>query len=238
MTDTLSYEPAAPPVQPEPNAGSFPRRVVDTFISPVALFSRFGSRPPWVDVMLVSTVIMVLAFVLIPGDVWMATMEDAMRQRGQELPAGANPETMLAAQRIGGIVGAVIMLWLFLPIQAGLMVLIFSVVMGGKATFRQYLSVVAHAGLVGAVGALAALPITLQKGIMTQGITLAALAVGMDPDSFVYQFLNAWNVFQIWQLVLMGLGAAALNRRIGAGTAVGVLLGVYAVIAAVIAVVI
>lgn len=238
MTDTLSYQPSAPPAPTEPDAGSFPRRVIDTFFSPVALFRRFGSRPPWVDVMVLSTVIMVAAFALIPADVWLATMEEAMRQQGQELPPGANPETMLGVQRIGGIVGAGLTLWIFLPIQAGLMVLIFSVILGGKATFRQYVSVVAHAGLVGAVGSLAALPIILQKGVMTQGITLAALAGGMDPDSFVYQFLNAWNVFQIWQLVLMGLGAAALNRRIGAGTAVGVLLGVYACIAAIIAAVV
>ena len=116
------------------------------------------------------------------------------------------------------------------------MVLLFSVILGGTATFRQYVGVVAHASLVGAVGSLAALPITLQTGVMTTGITLGALAGGMDHDSFVYQFLNAWNVFVVWQLVVTGLGASALNRRIGAGTAVGVLLGLYAVVAVVIAV--
>jgi hypothetical protein len=67
------------------------------------------------------------------------------------------------------------------------------------------------------------------------GLSLGALAGGMDPESFVFQFLNFLNVFTIWQLVLMGLGAAALNRRVSNGAAVGVLLGLYAVIAAVLA---
>jgi hypothetical protein len=232
MTDTVTYIPEAPPAPQEPYAGSFPKRVVDTFISPIALFQRFGSRPPWVDVMILSTIITVIAITLIPADVWVATMEDAMRRQGANASGGMAPETMANAQRfIMPVMGAA-WLWVLLPILAGLMVLIFSVIMGGRATFRQYVSVVAHAGLIGAVGSLAVLPITLQKGVVTQGITLGALAGGMDPESFVYQFLNAWNVFLVWQVVVMALGAAALNRRIGAGTAVAVVLGVYACIAA------
>lgn len=231
MSDTLT---AAPSALQEPHAGSFPRRVIDTFFSPVALFSRFGARPPWVDVMLVSVVLGVIGFVLIPQEVWVNTMEEAMRQRGQEMPAGMNPQAMAGMQRMFGIAGGAIFPWIFLAVQAGIMVLLFNVILGGTATFRQYLAVGAHASLIGAVGQLASLPIILQKGVM-QGITLAPLAVGMDSDSFVYQFLNVWNVFIVWQVVVLGLGAAALNRRVSAGTAVGVLLGLYAVVALIIA---
>ena len=52
------------------------------------------------------------------------------------------------------------------------------------------------------------IPVIMQTGTMT-GITLGALAGGMDPESFVYQFLNAWNVFLVWQLVVIGLGAGS-----------------------------
>jgi hypothetical protein len=233
MTDTITYVPDAPPAAQEPHAGSLPRRVVDTFFSPIALFQRFGARPPWVDVMIVSIVLGLVMFALIPRDVWMATMEEGMRRQGQQMPAGANPETMLRVQRIGGMIASVVMPWIFLAIYAGLMTLIFSVVMGGRATFRQYVGVVAHSWLVAAVGQLVTLPIFLQKGVLSPtGLSLGALAGGMDPESFVFQFLNFLNVFTIWQLVVMGLGAATLNRRIGAGTAVGVLLGLYALIAA------
>jgi hypothetical protein len=236
MSDTLTADSSAQyPTAQEPNAGSFVRRVIDTFISPVALFSRFGARPPWVDVMALSVVIGLIAFALVPTDVWVATMEEAMRQRGQELPPGADPASMAGIQRIGGMVAGAVFPWVILVIQAALMVLVFSLVLGGKATFRQYLGVVAHASLIGAVGQVVALAVTLQQGVMTQGITLAALAGGMEKDSFVYQFLNVFNVFLIWQLVVMGLGVATLNRRIGAGTAVGVLLGLLAGIAAAIA---
>ena len=208
---------------------------MDTFFSPVALFQRFGERPPWWDVMLLSVVLTIGVLALIPGEVWLSTMEEAMRRRGQEMPANMAPESMARMQQAFGIGGAALASFFFLAVQAGVMVLLFSVILGGSATFRQYVGVVAHASLISAVGSVAALPITLQTGVMSTGITLGALAGGMDHDSFLYQFLNAWNVFWVWQLVVMGLGVSALNRRIGAGTAVGVLLALYAVIALVIA---
>jgi hypothetical protein len=235
MSDTLTTVPPTLTETPEPDAGSFARRVMDTFFSPVALFQRFGSRPPWVDVMILSVVLGVVTFALIPGEVWVNTMEEGMRARGQEMPAGTNPEQMAMINRIIGIGAGVVMPWIVLAITAGLMVLLFSVILGGRATFRQYVGVVAHASLIGAVGQLAALPVIMNKGLMV-GITLGPLVGGMDPESFVYQFLNAWNVFLVWQVVVMALGASALNRRIGAGTAVGVLLGLYAAVAVLIAV--
>lgn len=233
MTDTLTADSSAPhDAAREPDAGSFPRRVVDTFFSPVALFGRFGARPPWVDVMVLSVAIGLLMLALIPSEVLANTAEEAMRASGQQPPAGVDPEAMARIQRISMMVAGVVLPWIFLAFQAGLMVLIFSVVLGGHATFRQYVGVVAHAGLVTALGALVSLPLMLHRGVMDRGITLGALAGGMEPDSFVYQFLNAFDVFMVWQVVLLALGAAALNRRLGAGTAVAVLLGLYACIAA------
>lgn len=201
MSDTMTVVPPAPPAPLEPYAGSFPRRGMDTSISPIALFNRFGAWPPWVDVMLLSVVLAVGAMAFIPGEVWVSTMEEAMRQNGQALPANMDPASMARVQQMFAIGGAVFS-WIFLAVQAGVMVLLFSVILGGTATFRQYVGVVAHASLIGAVGSLAALPITLQTGVMTTGITPGALAGGMDPESFVYQFLNAWNVFVVWQLVV------------------------------------
>lgn len=238
MTDTITYGPPATPAAPEPDPGSLPRRVVDTFFSPIALFQRFGSRPPWLDVVILSIALGVVTMLLVPRDLLLASMEEAMRRQGGNAPP-MDPEQMVGMQRTIGIAGAVIGTGIFLVLLAGLMTLVFSVVMGGRATFRQYVGVVAHAGLVSAVGQLATLPLFIQKGVMSPtGLSLGALAGGMDPDSFVFQFLNFLNVFTLWQVVLMGLGAATLNRRIGAGTAVGVLLAVYAFIAAVIAAVV
>lgn len=236
MTDTATYIPEAPPAPQEPYAGSLPKRVVDTFISPIALFQRFGSRPPWVDVMILSVVLSLLVLYLTPSDVLVATVEETMRQRGQQMPAGADPQSMVGMQRIFGTIFGAVTPWIILVIYAGVMTLIFNVVMGGRARFRQYVSVVAHSFLIYALGQLVYLPIAIQQGVMSPGgLSLGVLAAGMDHDSFVYQFLNYLNVFGLWQAVVMGLGAATLNRRIGAGTAVAVMLALSAAFAAIFA---
>lgn len=229
MSD-ISFPQPSPALEQPAQHGSLPRRVIDTFFAPLALFRRFGARPPWLDVMLIGVVVGAVVYAFIPMDVWVETMREGVRTNPRM--RGMDPEAMAATQRIFGIIGAAVVPWIFLAVQAGVMVLLFTVLMGGTATFRQYVSVVAHASLIGALGALVQLPIIIQRQSLQAGITLAALVPGMETDAFLYQFLSWFNVFIVWSLVVAGLGVAALNRRIGAGTAVGVLLGIYAAIAA------
>jgi hypothetical protein len=233
MSDISVFEQPSVPVQ-ESQPGSLPRRIMDTFIAPIALFRRFGARPPWLDVMLISLAVTAVGWMLIPASVWEVAVDEMLRQR-PDAAGGMSPEAMAGMQRWISVAGVVVMSWVMLAIQAGLMVLLFSVVLGGSATFRQYVSVVAHSMLIGAVGMLATIPIIIQRQDLRAGITLAAVVPNADPQSFVYQFLNSFSVFLVWQTVVMGLGAHALNRRIGAGTAVGVMLVLYAVLAAAIA---
>lgn len=227
MTDT-TYAPAAQ--EPQAAPGSFVRRVADTFLSPIALFSRFGARPPWVDVTVLSVVIMAAAIAMVPESVFLETMREAVRQQGGQVTPAM--EQMAGMQRIFGIVATVVMPWIVLAVSAGLLTLIFSVMMGGRATFRQHVSVMAHAGLIGAVGLWARLPVILQKQDMQAGISLAALAPSAEPGSFTYKFLNAWDVFTIWQYVVIAFGVSVLGRKTGTGTALAVILGLYALVMA------
>lgn len=228
MTDTISYAPAAE--EPQAAPGSFARRVADTFLSPMALFERFGARPPWLDVTVLSVVVMAGAMAMIPESVFQTTMRAAIRaQGGQVTPA---MESMVGMQRVMTIVSTLVVPWIALAITAGLLTLLFSVLMGGRATYRQYLSVVAHASLIGAVGLWARLPIVLQKQDLSAGISLGALVPSADPDGFAYKFLNAFDVFTIWQYVVIAIGVAVLGRRAGVGTALAVILGLYALVMA------
>src|SRR5688500_5659252 len=209
MTDTSIPAAAAA----SEDAGPLPRRILVTFLSPGALFRRFGAAPPWWDVLLISTVLGAITFALIPREVWAAMIEETVAQNPQA-SGGMDVDQMAGLQRIFGIVGAVLMPWLFALIQGGILTFVFSVLMGGNARFRQYLAVIAHASLIGAVGQLASLPLILQKQDLRAGINLGALVPNADPESFIFQFLTGMNVFLIWGLVVTGVGVAAINRKI------------------------
>lgn len=222
MSDT-TYVPPAPAAEPAP--GNFFRRVAETFWSPVALFRRFGADAPWWDAALLAALLTVSSFLLVPASAWDAMAREAVR---------ANPQApmMSAGMQMGiSMAFGFVFLWIVLFIQAGILTLVFNVFMSGTARFRQYLALSAHTAIIGAVGAFANLPVIAKQGNLRATISLGAL-VGGDPDSFLAKLLGFFSVFLIWQLVVVGLGVSAMNRKIAPGVAVAVVFAVNLLFAA------
>lgn len=102
---------------------------------------------------------------------------------------------------------------------------IFNAILGGTATFKQVLGVVAHSQVIGALGAAAAAPIQYAQGIqsVTGPFNLGALVPMLAPDHPVAQFLGALSAFTVWQLVVTAIGLAVLYRRRSTGIAVALI---------------
>ena len=209
---------------------SLPRRILDVFLSPVSLFSRFGPRAPWVDVMLITVVASAVLMALIPDAVWIGTFREQMANNPNV--ARMDPESMVGVQRVSAIVMTLVAPWIMLLVQGGILFGIFTMLMGGEAKFRQYLAVGAHAGLIGLVGQIVALPLILAQENVQAGITLGALVP--DGEGFLPAFLGALNVFLVWQVVVLALGVTAINRRRSPLAAIEILLGIYLLVAVVI----
>jgi hypothetical protein len=118
---------------------------------------------------------------------------------------------------------------------AGILFGLFNV-MGGEATFKQAFAVVTHASVVSLLGAIFSGAINYFRGGMTGVANLGALLPMLPDTSFVGRFLGAIDVFLIWWLVVLSIGFAVLYRRRTQPIAIA-LLGVYVVIALIIAVV-
>jgi len=108
---------------------------------------------------------------------------------------------------------------------AGLYFVIFNVVLGGTATFKHVMSVVSHAGIIGALGIVLAAPIQYMQGTMTPmgPFTLSALLPMLDENSFLARFLGFLSVFSIWQTIVTAIGFAVLYRRKTSNIAIGLL---------------
>jgi hypothetical protein len=146
---------------------------------------------------------------------------------------GPAPETMATLQRVAALVGVLTVPWIILLVQSGILMGVFTALLGGQATFRQYLAVGAHAGLVGAVGQLLTLPLIVQRGSASASISLGVLVP--PGDGFLPAFLGVLNVFLIWQVALLGVGVAAVNRSRSAATPLAVLFGIFLAVAAAVA---
>jgi hypothetical protein len=115
-------------------------------------------------------------------------------------------------------------------IVGGLLYAIFNAILGGTATFKQLLAVVAHSQVVMALALVVSMPINYMKGAMTGTTSLAVLAPGLDEGSFLARLLGMVDVFLVWYVVVLSIGLAVLYRRKTGPVAMG-LFGIYAVIA-------
>ena len=115
-------------------------------------------------------------------------------------------------------------------ISAGILYAIFNAMMGGAATFKQILSVVAHSQIVMALALVVSMPLNYMKGSMTGATSLSVLAPMLDEGSFLARLLGMIDVFLVWYVIVLSIGLAVLYRRKTKSVAM-VLFGIYAVIA-------
>lgn len=214
--------------------GSLGRRILDTFVSPGELFARLGATPPWVDVLLIAAVVTTAAMILVPSEVWLATSREALDNMTDPRAREAmDVETMARFSRISAPIFTFIGTFLTAFIMAGLLKLVFGLMMGGEATFAQYRSVVSHAALISALGMAVTLPIWIVTGDMTTQLSAALLAPNL-PKGVVHSLLQAVAVFNIWWLAVVALGVAAVNRgKVSMVAAAGVIFGIFFAVAAV-----
>jgi hypothetical protein len=98
-------------------------------------------------------------------------------------------------------------------VLAGILYLVFNVMMGGERTFKQMYAVFVHAGVISTLGALFTGPLNYFRGAVTSATNLAVLLPMVDPKSFVGRVLAMTDLFLIWYLLVLAIGLAVLYRR-------------------------
>ena len=108
--------------------------------------------------------------------------------------------------------------------------------MGGSATFKQVLAVVAHAGAISLLGQLFAVPLNYARETMSSATNLSVFLPFLEEGSVLARFTGMIDIFIIWWLVVLAIGFGVLYRR-KTSAIVASFAGAYVVIAAVAAIV-
>lgn len=194
-------------------AWPFPRRLVAVFTSPRSLFEHLEYRPTWFVPFLL-LLLSAAAFVVFTWDsAWAPMMTAKLDEQGapdQAYEMITGNGKMMYSIIIPFFGGLVTVLYAAIVMGAG------SFMLGGRLSFRQALSIVSHAGLVG----LVAVPIRVLTANLAQNpqVTLGpgALLPLADQEGFAMKFLagflQAFDVFSIWQTVLVALGVSVIAR--------------------------
>ena len=193
---------------------SFFSRLVNMFIAPGKVFEFLMQKPLWVVPLSVVT----LAITLQQGIIMSSqTGKEGMRQEIQKSPRAAQLSSEQVDQQIS-MMGKIIPVSTFIvaPVitfaAAGLIYLIFSIVLGGEITYKQTLSAWTHVGFIGLVGIAVQTALVFIKGTIRPNTSLAAFLPFLEEDSFIYHFLQTFDLFVLWQLAVLSLGMGMLSR--------------------------
>ncbi len=209
------------------------RRVLLTFVAPHRLFPHLRSAVPWLGVLLISTTVAILLIWTLPDAAFLALTEGAVNRRGEPVEITSNPATIATYGRRLGMLSVMVYQPLIAFAMAGVLTLVFSVLLGGRARFRQYLSIVAHALLITALGGLVGLLLRTVSGRDDLRPSLALFTASYSPESFTFRLLDGIDLFAVWMLIVVALGVSIVNERPSWGRAAAVLLGAYLVVIAV-----
>ncbi len=216
--------------------------MVGIITSPSATFRAVVAHPKWLGVLVVTTLLAAF-FTALPltteagRNAALDQQMEAMKSFGVTVSDQMYEQMERGAARLPYTTAAsvIVMGPIMTLIIAGILFGLFNV-MGGEATFKQAFSVVAHASVVSILGAVFSGAINYFRGGMTGVANLGALLPMLPDTSFAGRFLGAIDVFVVWWVLVLAMGFAVLYRRRTQPIAIA-LLGVYAVIALIIAVV-
>ncbi len=212
---------------------SLPGRALQVFVAPGALFDRLRENPAWVDVMALVAALSLASTLLIPEEL----VREAMMQQAPEGTDAEQVEQFTGFVRWTGMISAVIGPLFVAAVVAGIAHLAFTLVLGGRCTYRQLFSAASHMMLVPTVGTLVTVPLILSTGDVQTSLALHLLAPGIDTGTYAFRLLRGLNVFGLAGAAIMGVAVGRLYRSRSTGSAVALMLALYVALKAAMAVV-
>ena len=216
------------PTGPPAHSSPLPIRVVRTLLSPGQLFEELRREPRALGALALGAASVCLANAAVPAELWEQVIESRLLSAGQDLPDDLSGAARMA--RWVASIGSLVFWPILNLLIAGVFSLVFRLGLGYEGAFRQYLAVTAHAMLVGALGAFLLLPLRIFARDPQMMLTVAAFLPDMG-EGLLGRTLRHLDLFNLWALGLIGLGASILDGSRSALSSVFFALGTTALIA-------
>lgn len=194
------------------------QRVWGTFFEPSKVFASLSQKPSWLlPVIILIVLVMVTSIVTRPLQIQeqVHRIEENERlspeqkeQFSEIVRERANQPVWKAVGYIMPVVGVFIYVMLLTAIWyfGG------NVLLGGNTTFKKVLSIFSYSTLVAIPGTIVKVPLMLAKKSVHVQTSLAALLPSGSDDSVLFKILAKFDIFTIWQYVLVAMGLAIIYK--------------------------
>jgi len=226
---STSYTPTPeshPEPAPEPQAAISPfGRVIGMFFSPKATFEDIARKPSWIAPVAVILVLSIVGVVALNSHFdWRGYIS----QQIEKSPRAASLSADQKQQQIeGGAKFAPIMAYVFgIPVPVLMLLVIalvywgaYNLMAGTGVNFAQSFAIIAHAWVpISIVGSFIFLLVLFIKPVGTFDLdnpvaTNLAVILPDDASKWLQGLCKNIDLFEIWKLILIGMGFAAVNPR-------------------------
>jgi hypothetical protein len=229
-----------------PNAASpgLLARLIGVVFSPRETFEAVAARPRWLGVMAVTLVIGAACQYFILSSPELQDNIINRQIRAMEAQGPVSDAQVATVERFIGLMpsiyaGAAFIIGpLFVALIAGILMWIFTMLMGGNGTFKQVYAVVTHSGVVSTLAGIFSAALVLAgippSGVRPPGANLGVFVPMLEETSFVAVMLTSIDLILVWWLITLATGLAVLYKRRTGGIAT-TLIAIYLVIAVTIA---
>lgn len=221
----LGAEPPPPPPRPP-----FFHRLWMVFVNPGDMFRALALNPAWFPIAVVAALIGAGAMWMIPPELFLDAAIDRIPPEQVEETAAQFEQVPVIVYKVSAV-GAVVLFSLLFPVVLGAITyVLFVFIRGDKATYRQHICVVAHTGIITAVGTVLNAVVQSRNGDLTRTLAVGTFFPFL-PDGYFTEFLLALDLFQLWAAVVAGIGLAAADPGRKTSSTAAVLIGMVVVIA-------
>lgn len=211
-------------------------RLLGVLLSPVKTFQSIAQRPTWIVALLVVTLVGVgFAMVTFPKVDWEAAVIAEIDKTNPDLSGSEREQAIAIGSKfaqifpwIAVVLGPLIGTLLIGGLMHGGMKIV-----GGEQPFKSTLSTVVYSGAPWLLSTLLTIPIALgrdevpaeelEAGLLSSN--LGALA-GEDTSAMVKAALSSFDVFSIWNVLLLIVGLSIVGKR-PRGSVAGVVIGLW-----------
>ena len=183
------------------------QRVVMVFTAPAKLGEILRLRSPWFWTLAIVGIVSLIGFLVLPSDLFRAAVEEQLARRPDQ---PQEIDTAMRFARIAGTAGALIGTFVAAAVIAGVVYLVFNVMLGGETSYKQQLSAVSHMYWINMLGFLVLIPLWIAKEDMQVRLGLGLL-LPEAPSSFFGHLMNGINIFGLWSSAALGAMESGLS---------------------------
>lgn len=194
------------------------QRTIGVFTSPRETFADIARRPTWIFPLIFTIIAaMLITQLLVPAilaDTKANPKFQELMQREDMTPEQRENLQNIQIKSIQNFsaVGAGVTLAIASAVAAAILLFVGNILFGGTATYRQLFSAYCWSGLIGTLGYLIRLPLSLSKMTMKIYFSPAVFFPENAEHTALFKAAASLDAFMIWRIVLLAIAFAVIYK--------------------------